>query len=183
MFVFSCFCCLAPLTFVFTECLLASSASPTTRLAPQGLEVSKPGRYQALPTDNFLEMSDSGVEFTNASLPLDSDTDVVTTYASHKPLLNAVSPTATMTVPEVLLSDSPETTVAPQGDFSASRTPDSATSASPASNPRSLGATAAATPDGSLGGSASPQTASRGVAESGGGAEGEEAGEDLAQST
>lgn len=49
----------------------------------------------------------------------------------------------------------------PDGNLSASRTPDSAMSASPASNPRSL---VAATPDGSLHGAASPGTASRGTA-------------------
>lgn len=161
---------------------LPPSTSPPRHPHPQGLEVSKPGRYQALPSDNFLEMSDSGVEFTNPSLPLDSDTDAVTTYASHKPLLNAVSPTAMTTEPGVLHSESPETTVAPQGDFSASRTPDSATSASPASNPRSLAATAAATPDGSLSGAASPQMASRGAVESEGAAEDGEA-EQKADST
>lgn len=103
-------------------------------------------------------MSDSGVEFTTAGLPLDSDTDAAMTYASHKPLLNAISPTA---VTGEVHSDSLEATVAPLGDLSASRTPDSAMSASPASNPRSL---AAATPDGSLRSAASPGTASRGTA-------------------
>ncbi|XP_075867884.1 uncharacterized protein LOC142877291 isoform X1 [Nelusetta ayraudi] len=163
----------------FTEESLTQSVceKPTdsTEVTIKGLEVSKPGRYQALPSDNFLELSDSGVEFTNASLPLDSDTDAATTYASHKPLLNAVSPTAVTAGAGALRPDSPETTVAPQGDFSASRTPDSATSASPASNPRSLAATAAATPDGSPCGAASPETASGGAAGSEGGAEDREA--------
>lgn len=147
--------------------------------------MSKPGRYQALPSENFLEFSDSGVEFTNPSLPLDSDTDAATTYASHKPLLNAVSPTAVTAEVGPLHSDSPEITVAPQGDFSASRTPDSATSASPASNPCSLTATAAATPDGNLCGAASPETATRGAAGSEGGDEDREAEQkaDSAQST
>lgn len=124
-------------------------------------------------------MSDSGVEFTSSGLPLDSDTEAVMTYASHKPLLNAVSPTA---VTEGVHSESLEAT-----DFGASRTPDSAMSASPASNPRSL---AAATPDGSLRSAASPGTASRGTAGSDsakteGGAECGEAGqkEESAQST
>lgn len=102
-------------------------------------------------------MSDSGVEFTSSGLPLDSDTDAAITYASHKPLLNAISPTA---MTGGLHSDSLEATLAPHGDLSASRTPDSATSASPASNPRSL---AAATPDGSLCGAALPEAASRGT--------------------
>ncbi|KAG7233714.1 hypothetical protein INR49_006695 [Caranx melampygus] len=121
----------------------------------QGLEVSKPGRYQTLTSDNFLEMSDSGVEFTSSGLPLDSDTEAVMTYASHKPLLNAASPTATT---GAVNSDSLEATVVP--DLSASRTPDSAMSGSPASNPRSL---TAATPDGSLHGAASPGATSRGT--------------------
>lgn len=120
--------------------------------------MSKPGRYQALTSDNLLEMSDSGVEFSTSGLPLDSDTDAAMTYASHKLLLNAVSPTA---VTGGVHSDSLDATSAPHGDFSASRTPDSAMSASPASNARSLGA---ATPDGSLRGAASPGTASRGTA-------------------
>ncbi|XP_069575241.1 uncharacterized protein [Brachyistius frenatus] len=145
----------------FTEESLMQSVSekPTesTEVTIKGLEVSKPGRYQALTSDNFLEMSDSGVEFTSSGLPLDSDTETVMTYASHKPLLNAISPTA---VTAGVLSDSLE---APDGDLTAIRTPDSAMSASPASNPRSL---AAATPDGSLRGSASPGMASRGTAES-----------------
>lgn len=146
--------------------------------------MSKPGRYQALTSDNFMEMSDSGVEFTTSGIPLDSDTDGAITYASHKPLLNAVSPTA---VTGRIHSDSLEATVVPDGDLSASRTPDSAMSASPASNPRSF---AAATPDGSLRGAASPGTASRGTAGSDsakteGGAESGEAGqkEESAQST
>lgn len=146
----------------------------TTEVTIKGLEVSKPGRYQALTSDNCMEMSDSGVEFTHPSLPLDSDTDAAITYASHKPLLNAVSPTA-VTSGGVLS----EATLTPHGDLSASRTPDSILSASPASNPRSL---AAATPDGSLGGAASPGAASRGTAGSDsakteGGAEGGDAGQ------
>lgn len=117
-------------------------------------------------------MSDSGVEFTNSGLPLDSDTDAAMTYTSHKLLLNAVSPTA---MTGGVHSDSLEATLAPHGDLSASRTPDSAMSASPASNARSLVAEA---PDGSLCGAVSPGTASRGSAGSGktdGGAENGEA--------
>lgn len=173
----------------FTEESLMQSVSdkPTesTEVTIKGLEVSKPGRYQALNSDsNFLEMSDSGVEFTSSGLPLDSDTDAAMTYASHKPLLNAVSPTA---VTEGVHSDSLEATMVPDGNLTASRTPDSAMSASPASNPRSL---AAGTPDGSLHGAASPGTASRGTAGSDsakteGGDESGEAGqkEESAQST
>lgn len=148
----------------------------------QGLEVSKPGRYHTLNSDNFLEMSDSGVEFTSSGLPLDSDTDAAMTYASHKPLLNAASPPA---ISEGSHSEGLEATVVPDGDLSASQTPDSALS--PISNPHSL---AAATPDGSLRGAASPGTASRGTAESdtakseGGAESGEgEQKEETAQST
>ncbi|KAM6973854.1 uncharacterized protein LKV04_015554 [Tautogolabrus adspersus] len=149
----------------------------TTEVTIKGLEVSKPGRYQALTSDNFMEMSDSGVEFTHPDLPLDSDTDAAMTYASNKPLLNAISPTA---VTAGVFSDSLEATMTTHGDLTASRTPDSVLSASPASNPRSL---AAATPDGSLGGgAASPGAASRGTAGSDSakteeGANGEEAGQ------
>ncbi|XP_032392195.1 uncharacterized protein LOC116702163 isoform X2 [Etheostoma spectabile] len=171
----------------YTEESLMESVSEkpteTTEVTIKGLEVSKPGRYHTLSSDNFLEMSDSGVEFTHSGLPLDSDTDAMT-YASHKPLLNAVFPTA---MTEEVHIDSPEAAVAPHGDLSASRTPDSAMSASPASNPRSL---AVATPDGSLHGAVSPGTASGGpagpaLAKTEGGAESEEAvqKEELAQST
>ncbi|XP_062266230.1 uncharacterized protein LOC133972680 [Platichthys flesus] len=146
----------------FTEESLMQSVcekpSESTEVTIKGLEVSKPGRYHALSSDNFLEMSDSGVEFTIPCLPLDSDTDGAMTYASHKPLLSAISPTA---MTSGVQCDSPEVTAVPDGDLSASRTPDSAMSASPASNPRSV---AAATPDGSLCGAASPGTASRGTA-------------------
>ncbi|XP_044027776.1 uncharacterized protein LOC122864431 [Siniperca chuatsi] len=137
---------------------VCDKTSESTEVTIKGLEVSKPGRYHALTSDNFLEVSDSGVEFTISGFPLDSDTDAAMTYASHKPLLNAISPTA---VTGGVHSDSLEATVAPHSDLSASRTPDSAMSASPASNPRSL---AADTPDGSLRGAASPGTASRGTA-------------------
>ncbi|XP_036001739.1 uncharacterized protein LOC105925031 [Fundulus heteroclitus] len=147
----------------FTEESLTQSVcdqpSEATEVTIKGLEVSKPGRYQTLPSDSFLEMSDSGVEFTHSGLHLDSDTEAVMTYASHKPLLNAASPPA---VTEAVLSDSLEATAAPDGDLSAVRTPDSVMSASPASNPRSA---SAATPDGSLQGAASPATPSRGSAE------------------
>ncbi|XP_072225935.1 uncharacterized protein [Leuresthes tenuis] len=148
----------------FTEESLTQSIcdkpSECTEVTIKGLEVSKPGRYQTLSSDNFLEMSDSGVEFTTSGLPLDSDTDGAMTYASHKPLLNAVYPPA---VTDGAHSDSLEATAVPDGDLSTIRTPDSVLSASPASNPRSF---AAATPDGSLQGAASPATASRGTVES-----------------
>uniref|UniRef100_A0A1A8CDC8 Uncharacterized protein n=2 Tax=Nothobranchius TaxID=28779 RepID=A0A1A8CDC8_NOTKA len=153
---------------------ISEKPSECTEVTIKGLEVSKPGRYQALPTDNLLEMSDSGVEFSHSGQPLDSDTEAVMTYASHKPLLNAASPPALKEGPH---SDSLEATAVPDGDLSAVRTPDSVMSTSPASNPRS--AAAAATPDGSLHSAASPATASRGTAESDpaqteGGAEGGE---------
>ncbi|XP_028317523.1 uncharacterized protein LOC114472464 [Gouania willdenowi] len=148
----------------FTEESLTQSVcdkpSESTEVTIKGLEVSKPGRYHALNSDNFLEMSDSGVEFSSSGHPLDSDTDAGMTYASHKPLLNAVSPTAVTAGGH---SNSLEATMFPDGDLSASRTPDSIMSASPASHPRS---TTAATPNGSLQGAASPGTASRGTIES-----------------
>uniref|UniRef100_A0A3P8WVF0 Uncharacterized LOC103393887 n=1 Tax=Cynoglossus semilaevis TaxID=244447 RepID=A0A3P8WVF0_CYNSE len=141
------------------ESLLQSSCdkpSESIEVTIKGLEVAKPGRYQALTSDNFLEMSDSGVEFTASGAPLDSDTDAAVTYPSHKPLMNAISPTA---VNDEVQSESLETTAVPDVNLT-SRTPDSVLSSSPASNPRSL---AAATPDGSLCGTASPGTASRGT--------------------
>lgn len=122
-------------------------------LFSQGLEVSNPGRYQSLTSDkNFLEMSDSGVEFSTSALPLDSDVDGPLTYASYKPLLDAISPGARSAGGGH--SDSLEATVVPGGDVSASQTPD------PTSNPLSV---ASATPDGSLRGTASPGAASRGT--------------------
>ncbi|XP_029023616.1 uncharacterized protein LOC114866110 [Betta splendens] len=158
----------------FTEESLTQSVcdkpSERTEVTIKGLEVSKPGRYQALTSDHFLEMSDSGAEFTHSGLPLDSDTEPALTFASHKPLLNAMSPTA---VTGAVHIHSPDTTVVPDGELSASRTPDSVVSASPASNPRSL---TAATPDGSLHGAASPGGGSRGSAKTEGGAEGGEEG-------
>lgn len=151
----------------FTEESLMTSTcdqpSESTEVTIKGLEVSKPGRYQALTSDNnLMEMSDSGVEFTNPNLPLDSDTDGGPTYASHRPLLNAVSPTAITEVP----TNSPEVS-APIDDLShATRTPDSLLSPSPASNPRSL---SAATPEGGQQGAvaaSSPGAVSRATTES-----------------
>lgn len=89
-------------------------------------------------------MSDSGAEFVTSPLPLDSDTDAAMTDASHRPLLNAISPTAEIglahckNIPEV------------------GRTSDSALSASPTSNYQSV--TAVNLNEGT----ASPGTASRG---------------------
>ncbi|CAL9690851.1 unnamed protein product [Knipowitschia caucasica] len=135
----------------FTEESLMQSTcdqpSESTEVTIKGLEVSKPGRYQTLPSDNnLMDMSDSGVEFASSGLPLDSDTDGGLTYASHKPLLNAVSPTAVSEVP----ANSPDAT-APD----ASRTPDSILSGSPASNPRSA---ASATLEENQQGAATPKT-------------------------
>lgn len=88
-------------------------------------------------------MSDSGAEFATSSLPVDSDTDAVMTYASHRPLLNAIAPTD-------------ETGEAHYGIPEAGRTSDSALSASPISN--HLAVTAVNLNEGT----ASPGTASRG---------------------
>lgn len=70
-------------------------------------------------------MSDSASEFVIFPLPVDSDTDAAMTYASHRPLLNATSPTA-------------ETGEAHYSIPEASRTSDSALSASPTSNHQSV---------------------------------------------
>lgn len=112
-------------------------------LSFQGLEVSKPGRYQALPSDNFTEMSNLGAEFITSPLPLDSDTDAPMISTSHRPLLKDLSPAA---VTGGIQSDSLE----------AQRTPDS--TMSPTANLQSL---AVNTPDCSA---VSPGTASRGTA-------------------
>ncbi|XP_057684681.1 uncharacterized protein LOC130910996 [Corythoichthys intestinalis] len=81
----------------FTEESLTQSVceKPTedTEVTIKGLEVSKPGGYQALTSDaNFLEMSDSGMD---SGLPLDSDTEAAMTCASHKPLLDGRFPSPT----------------------------------------------------------------------------------------
>ncbi|KAJ8334413.1 hypothetical protein SKAU_G00400520 [Synaphobranchus kaupii] len=65
------------------------SKTDNTEVDIKGLEVSKGGRYHTLPSDkNFLDMSDSGVEFNTSGFPLDSDTDVPQTYVAHKLLLD-----------------------------------------------------------------------------------------------
>lgn len=86
-------------------------------------------------------MSDSAAEFVIS--PLDSDTDAAMAYASHRPLLNAISPTA-------------ETGKAHYGIPEAVRTSNSSLSASPTSNHQSV--TAVNLNEGI----ASPGTASRG---------------------
>ncbi|XP_063040846.1 uncharacterized protein LOC134435730 [Engraulis encrasicolus] len=119
----------------FTEDSITQSQwdGPTTdntEVEIKGLEVSKAGRYQSLASDkNFLEMSDSGVEFTSSGLPLDSDTEGPLTYASHKPLLDSAHDSdGFVTAPP---------TIAEGTESNASRTPDdSILSASPASLPR-----------------------------------------------
>lgn len=68
-------------------------------------------------------MNDSGVEFSSA-LPLDSDTDVPDNLISHKPLLE--SDTLACVAPDVS-----------EVEHSATRTPDSVLSASPATQPKS----------------------------------------------
>ncbi|XP_073678387.1 uncharacterized protein [Garra rufa] len=109
----------------------------STEVEIKGLEVSKPGQYQTLQSEkNFLEMNDSGVE---SALPLDSDTDVPDTLASHKLLLES----------ETLAGVPPAIS---EGDHSATRTPDSILSASPATQPKS-----AAQIDGDLIGTTTPE--------------------------
>ncbi|XP_051519817.1 uncharacterized protein LOC127421094 [Myxocyprinus asiaticus] len=112
----------------------------STEVEVKGLEVSKPGQYQALPSDqNFLEMNDSGVEFNSSTLPLDSDTDIPDNFASHKLLLE----------PDTLVGVPPDIS---EGDHSATRTPDSVLSASPAVRPKSGAET-----DGNLIGATTPE--------------------------
>ncbi|XP_051526622.1 uncharacterized protein LOC127425043 [Myxocyprinus asiaticus] len=97
----------------------------STEVEIKGLEVSKPGQYQALPSDkNFLEVNDSGVEFNSSTLPLDSDTDVPDNFTSHKLLLES----------DTLAGVPPAIS---EGDHSATRTPDSVLSASPVVHPKS----------------------------------------------
>ncbi|XP_048058808.1 uncharacterized protein LOC125275676 [Megalobrama amblycephala] len=99
----------------------------STEVEIKGLEVSKPGQYQALQSDkNFLEMNDSGVEFTTSALPLDSDTDVPDNLTSHKLLIES----------DTLAGVPPAIS---EGDHSATRTPDSILSASPVVQPQIWG--------------------------------------------
>ncbi|CAB1351133.1 unnamed protein product [Coregonus sp. 'balchen'] len=114
----------------------------------KGLEVSKAGRYHTFSSDkNFLEMSDSGVEFNSSALPLDSEceTDIPQTFTSHKLLLDN--------------SDSVAATIIPEGDQSANRTPDSAMSPSPVTQAQSE----ADAPEEDLMGVTTPKMASRGA--------------------
>ncbi|XP_016425852.1 uncharacterized protein LOC107754047 [Sinocyclocheilus rhinocerous] len=112
----------------------------STEVEIKGLEVSKPGQYHALQSDkNFLEMNDSGVEFNSSALPLDSDADVPDNLASHKILLES----------DTLAGVPPAIS---EGDHSATRTPDSILSVSPAVQPKS-----AAQIDGDLIGATTPE--------------------------
>ncbi|CAF93532.1 unnamed protein product, partial [Tetraodon nigroviridis] len=82
----------------FTEESLMQSVcdkpSESTEVTIKGLQTSKQGQYHSFLSENPLEMSDSGAEFVISPLPGDSDTDAAMTYASHRPLLNAIFPTA-----------------------------------------------------------------------------------------
>ncbi|XP_062386136.1 uncharacterized protein LOC134073168 [Sardina pilchardus] len=136
----------------FTEDSITQSQwdqnTDNTEVEIKGLEVSKAGRYESLFSDkNFLEMSDSGVEFTSSGLPLDSDTDMPMTYGSHKPLLDSVHSDGFVTA---------QPTIA-EGTESNSRTPDSILSGSPASLPKANGQ-----PDGNLMETDAPDSAPRG---------------------
>ncbi|KAA0710061.1 hypothetical protein E1301_Tti018855 [Triplophysa tibetana] len=111
------------------------NVTESTEVEIKGLEVSKPGQYQALQSDkNFLEMNDSGVEFASSALPLDSDTDVPDNLLSHKALLES----------DTLAGVAPAVS---EGEHSATRTPDSVLSVSPATQPKS----GAQTDDGLIG--------------------------------
>lgn len=87
----------------------------------QGLETSRPGQYDSVPSENILETSDSGGEFVTSL----SDTDAAIPYASHRPLLNAISPTAV-------------TGKVYYGILEAGQIPDLTLSASPTSNHQSV---------------------------------------------
>lgn len=101
--------------------------SESTEVEIKGLEVSKAGRYHTFPSEkNFLEMSDSAAECNSSALPLDSDTDVPQTCASYKLLIDSDSLAA---VPPTVS----------EGNPSATCTPDSVASVSPATQPRSEG--------------------------------------------
>ncbi|XP_043093045.1 uncharacterized protein LOC122342913 [Puntigrus tetrazona] len=100
------------------------NATESTEVEIKGLEVSKPGQYQALQSEkNLLEMNDSGVEFNSSALPLDSDTDVPDNLTSQKLLLES----------DTLAGDPPAVS---EGEHSATRTPDSILSASPVVQPK-----------------------------------------------
>ncbi|CAL8253930.1 unnamed protein product [Lota lota] len=148
------------------------NTTESTEVTIKGLEVSRPGHYQALPSyKEALEMSDSGAECPSTALPLDSDAEGPPTFTSHQLLLDGCSPAGRHGADGVL-SDSTEAPPDPDPSdlatpdsaaAAAVRSPDSALSASPASNARSraagvdgVAAGDGATPDGSLRWSASP---------------------------
>ncbi|RXN25009.1 hypothetical protein ROHU_021816 [Labeo rohita] len=113
----------------FTEESIVQSTwennTESTEVEIKGLEVSKPGQYQALQSEkNCMDMNDSGVEFNSSALPLDSDTDLPDYLTSQKLLLE----------PDTLAAVPPAIS---EGDHSATRTPDSILSASPATQPKS----------------------------------------------
>ncbi|KAJ8389462.1 hypothetical protein AAFF_G00120000 [Aldrovandia affinis] len=115
------------------------SNTDNTEVNIKGLEVSKGGRYHTLSSDkNFLDMSDSGVEFNISGLPLDSDTDVPRTYISHKLLLDSDHHNGCATA-------------APEAVPSAKQTPNSQPSSSP-----TLEARAGASPEAGPTGAAPP---------------------------
>ncbi|XP_076865687.1 uncharacterized protein LOC143517264 [Brachyhypopomus gauderio] len=94
----------------------------STEVEIKGLEVSTAGRYHTfLPENNLVEMTDS-------ALPLDSDTDMPQSYVSPKFLFDSDS--LAVTAPAIS-----------EGSQNATRTPDSALSASLATQPRSEGHT------------------------------------------
>lgn len=105
----------------------------------QGLETTRPGQYDSVPSVKILETSDSGGEFVTSP----SDTDATIPYASDRPLLNAISPTAVAGAVHY-------------GALEADQIPDSTLSASPTSNHQSLTAVTFNEV------TASPETVSRG---------------------
>ncbi|KAF4100805.1 uncharacterized protein LOC131526285 isoform X2 [Onychostoma macrolepis] len=120
------------------------NTTESTEVEIKGLEVSKPGQYQALQSEqNFLDMNDSGVEFNSSALPLDSDSEVPENLASQKLLLES----------DTLAGVPPAIS---EGDHSATRTPDSILSASPVVQPKS-----AAQIDGGLIGATTPEEATK----------------------
>ncbi|KAL0962372.1 hypothetical protein UPYG_G00339220 [Umbra pygmaea] len=122
-----------------------SNATESTEVTIKGLEVTKAGRYHTLTSDkNFLEMSDSGVEFNSSTIPLDSecDTDVPQTYTSHKLLLDNSNSVAASVIPE-----------------GADQTPDSAMSPSPVTTPQVQGDV----PEEDLMGATTPEITLRGL--------------------
>ncbi|XP_018587570.2 uncharacterized protein LOC108922132 [Scleropages formosus] len=127
------------------------SITQKTEVNIKGLEISRAGQYKPLsPDKNNMETSDSGVEFNTAGLPLDSDTDMPPTYASHKFLLDSDFLNST-TGPEVITAGQ-----TPDSKQSTNPTPDSKLSGNV--TPELLGGT---TPDGDLMSHTVPEPAPR----------------------